>query len=256
VGRSSSTRRTIRRISSARRRSHRTAPASIHRWPSRGAARAWSIGISRGRASRGKVPVVVLLSIALVIITVISLTVVILVLVVLLVVLLWCRRRSVLALRWRPWCSWPVECTRGGVSPVVSHLCVCLFLCYSRELSVSRRVDGRSGAPDFSRSDPRPLSDSTLDASGMSQAYYFHETRCWLGKTKVDTSNSCGERKRQTGHSAVGRGRSARGCRRLQVASLAQGGFGGGSVVSATSQTDGPGAQVSDCCGLGWSCLV
>lgn len=124
VGRPSSTRRTVGRISSARWRSHGTAAASIHRRPSRRTARAWSVGISRRRASRGKVPVVVLLSIALIIVLVVSLAVLILVLVVLLVVLLWPRRRSVLALRWRPWCSWPVEGTRGWVSSVISHLCV------------------------------------------------------------------------------------------------------------------------------------
>lgn len=180
MGRPSSTRRTSGRISSARWRSHRTAAAPIHRWPSRRTARAWSIGIPRGRASRGKVPVIVLLSVALIIVAVVSLTVVILVLVVLLVVLLWCRRRSVLTLWWRPWCSWPVECTRGGVSSVVGHLCVCLFLCCSRRLSVSRCVGGRSGAPDFSRSDPRSLSDSTLDALGRLRSYHFHETRWWV----------------------------------------------------------------------------
>ena len=102
--RPSSTWRTIRRISSTGRRSHhRTASTSIHGRPSRRTARAWSVGISRRRASRGKVPVVVLLSIALIIIpAVVSLAILILVLVVLLVVLLWSRRRSELALRRRP----------------------------------------------------------------------------------------------------------------------------------------------------------
>lgn len=128
--------RTVRRISSARWRSHHgTAPASIHRSPSRRTAGTWSIGISRGRASRGEVPVVVLLSIALIIIPVVTLPVLILILIVLLVVLLWSRCRSVVALRRRPCCSWSIEGTRGGVSSVISHFCVCLLLCYSHELS-------------------------------------------------------------------------------------------------------------------------
>jgi hypothetical protein len=138
VGRPSPPRGTIRRIPSARRRPHRTTAASIHRWPPRRTTRTGSIGVSLGRASGGKVPVVVLLSVALVIVAVISLTVVILVLVILLVVLLWCRRRSELALRWWPWCSWPIERTRGGVSSVVSHLRAGFFLCYTYELFVAR----------------------------------------------------------------------------------------------------------------------
>lgn len=197
MGRPSSTRRTVWRIASARRGSHGTAAASIHRRPSRRTARAWSIGISRGRASLGKVPVVVLLSIALIIVLVIPLTVLILVLVVLLVVLLWPRPRSVLALRWRPWCSWPVEGARGWVSSVVSHLCVCLFLCYSRELAVHRRVGGRRGAPDFGRSDPRSLSDSTCDVLERQQLCCFHETRCWFGNKKARPTAVVNGRDRQ-----------------------------------------------------------
>lgn len=47
----------------------------------------------------------------------------------------------------------------------------------------------------------------------------------------MNTSNGGGERKRQTGYSALARDRSARGCRRLQMASVPFG-FGGDSVVS------------------------
>lgn len=164
VGRPSSARRTIRRISSARRRSHRTAASSVHRWPSRRTTRAGAIRIPLRRASRGKVPVVVRLSIALIVVPIISLTVVILILVVLLVVLLWCRRWGVLALGWRPWCSRPVECTRGGVSTVVSHLCAtCLWVMFKGSPSPGVSVAGavRLSSADRTR-EPCPIRPSML----------------------------------------------------------------------------------------------
>lgn len=139
MGRPSSTWCAIWGVCSPRWRSHHgTTSASNHRWSSRRTAGAWPVRVSLRQASRGKIPVVVLLSVALIIVPVISLIVVILVLVVLLVVLLRSRPGgpgSVLALGWRPWCSRPVEGTRGGVPSVVSHLCVDLFLRYSRDLS-------------------------------------------------------------------------------------------------------------------------